>query len=64
MIKERKLAVPYTTIFIAQLPEETQQIIRADLLEYAREHNERLEWGPEVRDDAGLTKRFCDLEEI
>ena len=42
MVKERKLAVPYTTILIAQLPEETQRIIRADLMEYAREHNERL----------------------
>ena len=64
MIKERKLAVPYTTIFIAQLPEETQQIIRAALMEYAREHNERLEWDPEARDYAGMTRRFCDIEEI
>ena len=64
MVKERKLAVPYTTIFIAQLPEETQQIIRADLMEYAREHNERLEWDPEARDYAGMTRRFCDIEEI
>ena len=64
MVKERKLAVPYTTIFIDQLPEETQQIIRADLMEYAREHNERLEWDPEARDYAGMTRRFCDIEEI
>ena len=64
MVKERKLAVPHTTIFIAQLPEETQQIIRADLMEYAREHNERLEWDSEARDYAGMTRRFCDIEEI
>ncbi len=64
MVKERKLAVPYTTVFIAQLPEETQRIIRADLMEYAREHNERLEWDPEARDYAGMTRRFCDIEEI
>ena len=64
MVKERKLAVPCTTIFIAQLPEETQQIIREDLIEYAREHNERLEWDPEARDYAGMTRRFCDIEEI
>ena len=38
MVKERKLAVPHTTIFIAQLPEETQQIIRADLMEYAKKY--------------------------
>lgn len=64
MVKERKLAVPYTTIFIAQLPEETQRIIRADLMEYAREHNERLEWDSEAQDYAGMTRRFCDIEEI
>lgn len=64
MVKERKLAVPYTTIFIAQLPEETQRIIRADLMEYAREHNERLEWDLEAQDYAGMTRRFCDIEEI
>ena len=64
MVKERKLAVPYTTILIAQLPEETQRIIRADLMEYAREHNERLEWDLEAQDYAGMTRRFCDIEEI
>lgn len=33
-------------------------------MEYAREHNERLEWDPEARDYAGMTRRFCDIEEI
>lgn len=64
MVRERKLAVPYTTVFIAQLPEETQEIIRVDLLEYAREHNERLEWDSEAQDYVGMTGRFCDIEEI
>lgn len=64
MVRERKLTVPYTTVFIAQLPEETQEIIRADLLEYAREHNERLEWDSEAQDYVGMTGRFCDIEEI
>lgn len=64
MVKERKLAVPYTSVFIAQLPEETRKIIREDLLEYAREHNERLEWDFEAQDYAGMTRRFCDIEEI
>ena len=31
MVKERILAVPYTTVFIAQLPKETQDIIREDI---------------------------------
>ena len=31
MVKERILAVPYTTVFIAQLPKETQDIIREDM---------------------------------
>lgn len=64
MVKERKLAVPYTTVFITQLPKETQQIIREDLMEYAREHNERLDWDTEARDYVGMTRRFCDIEEI
>ena len=37
MVKERILAVPYTTVFIAQLPKETQDIIREDMKLHARE---------------------------
>ena len=38
MVKERILAVPYTTVFIAQLPKETQDIIREDMKLHAREN--------------------------
>ena len=38
MVKERILAVPYTTVFIAQLPKETQDIIREDVKLHAREN--------------------------
>ena len=43
MVKERVLAVPDTSIFIAELPEATRNIIRKDLEEHAREHHYRLE---------------------
>ncbi len=36
MVKERVLAVPDTSIFIAELPEATRNIIRKDLEEHAR----------------------------
>lgn len=64
MVKERVLAVPYTTIFIAELPEETQNIIREDLKQHAREHNYRLEWDRESKDYVGMSRRFCDVEDI
>ena len=35
MVKERVLAVPDTSIFIAELPEATRNIIRKDLEEHA-----------------------------
>lgn len=40
--KRRVLAILYSTIFICQLPEETQKIIRADLEECARERARRI----------------------
>ena len=64
MVKERILAVPYTTVFIAQLPKETQDIIREDMKLHARENGYRLEWDAEARDYIGMTRRFCDIEEI
>ena len=50
MVKERVLAVPDTSIFIAELPEATRNIIRKDLEEHAREHHYRLEWDRESKD--------------
>lgn len=64
MVKERKLAVPYSTIFIAQLPAGTRHIIREDLRQHARENGYRLEWDWEANDYAGMAGRFCDIEEI
>ena len=64
MVKERKLAVPYSTIFIAQLPAGTRRIIREDLRQHARENGYRLEWDWEANDYAGMAGRFCDIEEI
>ena len=50
MVKERVLAVPDTSFFIAELPEATRNIIRKDLEEHAREHHYRLEWDRESKD--------------
>lgn len=50
MVKERVLAVPDTSIFIAELPEATRNIIRKDLEEHAREHHYRLEWDLKNKD--------------
>ena len=36
LVKERVLAVPYTTVFIAQLPRATKNIIREDLMQHAK----------------------------
>ena len=55
MVKERVLAVPDTSIFIAELPEATRNIIRKDLEEHAREHHYRLEWDLK-------NKRLCSNE--
>ena len=58
MVKRRVLAIPYSTIFICQLPEETQKIIRADLEECAREQEEELLMDEESGDYMGLSRRF------
>lgn len=62
MVKERILAVPYTTVFIAQLPKETQDIIREDMKLHARENGYRLEWDAEARDYIGMTGGFVTLK--
>ncbi len=64
MIKERVLAVPDTSFFIAELPEATRNIIRKDLEEHAREHHYRLEWDRESKDYVAMSRRFCDMENI
>lgn len=64
MVKERKLAVPNTTIFIAQLSEGTRNIIRKDLEQHARENGYHLDWDGEANDYVGMTRRFCDIDEI
>lgn len=64
MVKERKLAVPDSTIFIAQLSAGTRHIIREDLEQHARENGYRLEWDWEAKDYVGMTRRFCDIDEI
>lgn len=64
MVKERVLAVPDTSIFIAELPEATRNIIRKDLEEHAREHHYRLEWDLENKDYMAMGQRFYDIEGI
>lgn len=64
MVKERKLAVPNTTVFIAQLSEGTRNIIRKDLEQHARENGYHLNWDLEADDYVGMTRRFCDIDEI
>lgn len=64
VVKERVLAVPDTSIFIAELPEATRNIIRKDLEEHAREHHYRLEWDLKNKDYVAMSRRFCDMEDI
>lgn len=64
MVKERVLAVPDTTIFIAELPEATRNIIREDLRQHARENQYRLKWDSEAGDYAGMARRFCDISDM
>lgn len=64
MVKKRKLAVPYTTIFICQLPKATQDIIRSDIEDYARENGYQLLWDHEAKDYVAMTRRFCDIDDI
>lgn len=61
MVKERVLAVPDTSIFIAELPEATRNIIRKDLEEHAREHHYRLEWDLKNKDYVAMSRRFCEV---
>ena len=64
LVKTRKLAVPYPTVFICQLPEQTQSIIRKDLERYAHENGSQLSWDEENNDYTAMSGRFCDIEEI
>jgi len=64
LVKERVLAVPYTTVFIAQLPRATKDIIREDLMQHAKENGYHLDWDPEAEDYVGMTRRFCDIDGI
>lgn len=64
LIKIGKLTIPHPTIFICQLPEETQSIIRKDLESYARENGLRLSWDAENNDYTAIAGRFCDIEGI
>jgi hypothetical protein len=64
LVKERVLAVPYTTVFIAQLPRATKNIIREDLMQHAKENGYHLDWDLEAQDYVGMTRRFCDIDGI
>lgn len=64
MVKERKLAIPKTTAFICTLPEGTQNIIRDDLKQHAREHHYILIWDRDAKDYEAMTRRFCDISDI
>lgn len=64
MINKRKLAVPKTTAFICTLPKATQDIIREDMRQHASEHGYQLEWDREAADYAGMSRRFCDIDEM
>lgn len=64
LVKERVLAVPYTTVFIAQLSRATKNIIREDLMQHAKENGYHLDWDLEAEDYVGMTRRFCDIDGI
>lgn len=64
MVKKRKLAIPYTSIFICMLPQKTQEIIRSDIEEYARENGYLLLWDKEINDYVGMSGRFSHISEI
>lgn len=64
MVSNRILAIPYETVFIAQLPEATKKIIREDLRMYAKEQGICLGWDTETMDYVAMSRRFCDLDEI
>lgn len=64
LIKIGRLTIPHPTVFIAQLPETTQDIIRIDMEQYARENGFQLKWDAENNDYTAMAGRFCDIEEI
>lgn len=64
MVKKRKLAIPYTSVFICQLQKKTQDLIRRDLEAYAGLHGYELQWDKEANDYMAMTGRFCNIEEI
>lgn len=64
LTRKRKLAVPYTTIYIFQLSEGTQNIIREDLKNHASNNGYTLEWDKENGDYMAMSGKFCDIEEI
>ena len=64
MVKRRKLAVPYTSVFICQLSERTQNIIRKDIETYAEEHGFSLLLDEKTNDYIAMSRRFCDINEI
>lgn len=64
MVKKRKLAIPYTSIFICMLPKKTQEIIRSDIEDYARDNDYVLLWDEETNDYVAMTRRFSDISEI
>ena len=64
MVEKRKLAIPYTSVFICQLQKKTQELIRGDLEAYARFNGYVLQWDKEANDYVAMTRRFCDIDEI
>lgn len=64
LVEKRKLAIPYTTVFICELSKGTQDIIREDMEQHSAEHGYRLEWDRETLDYVGMTRRFCDIEDM
>lgn len=64
MVKKRKLAIPYTSIFICMLSQKTQDTIRSDIEEYARENGYLLLWDKETNDYVAMSGRFSHISEI
>ncbi len=64
MVEKRKLAIPYTTVFISELSKGTQDIIREDMKQHAANHGYRLEWDNKACDYVGMTRRFCDIDDM
>lgn len=65
MIEIRKLAIPYPSVRISELPHYTQYIIRKDLEAHAKENGYILEANPIYsKNYIALDGRFCDIEQI